>query len=391
MKIITENNFQEAILKLSKLSKTCKVAIAYCGQDGYQFFPENHRPESIKFLIDTSTNTVKQGMTNPNGVERLLQIGEVRSLERLHAKIIIFDKAALIGSINLSENSLNQYQCCIEVNNANIVQGLNVWFNKYWKIAENINENKIRKLIKIWPNKKGSIPENKKEGKQKFTKWKNPLQKALTPEDFSITDKSILKRFLNESKNNICEYHPDDKLSCYKQCKISSRYYLSESRKLKKLIQKIDKWKKDDIAELFDFAFINSGAAKIRKPSFLKQGVFKIRTSIKYLYGTGDPYVRFENIAPKSSDYHIEGFGPAAIAMLMHLWNPKEYAVYNGAAEEGLKKLTVTFKGRFSNRMGQGYKDRTASIKFLAKETGLNSLSAVDHFIDAVGKEHIKI
>jgi hypothetical protein len=73
----------------------------------------------------------------------------------------------------------------------------------------------------------------------------------------------------------------------------------------------------------------------------------------------------------------------------MHLWRPNDFAVVDAPVIKGLKILGVAFNRPVSLRRAQGYKDRTAAIRMVARLTGLKSFARVDHFLDALGKKHI--
>jgi hypothetical protein len=82
--------------------------------------------------------------------------------------------------------------------------------------------------------------------------------------------------------------------------------------------------------------------------------------------------------------------GASGLSFLMHLWNPTEYAVSNASTERAIRTLKITFGRRISVKRGQGLNDRTEVIRFIARMTGLKTFSAVDHFLDAIAKKHIK-
>ena len=79
------------------------AAIAYFGTGGAQLFPlrRGHR-----LVVDMSPGAVKAGNTNPYEIAILLKRGvEVFTRRDLHAKVIVADKVALVGSANVSKNS----------------------------------------------------------------------------------------------------------------------------------------------------------------------------------------------------------------------------------------------------------------------------------------------
>ncbi len=93
----------KTIPEIIKTSKHTDVAVAYLGKDGSKLLPLK---KGDGLVVDMSIATVKAGSTNPYEIEKFIKRGvQVFSRRNLHAKIIISDKQALIGSANISKNS----------------------------------------------------------------------------------------------------------------------------------------------------------------------------------------------------------------------------------------------------------------------------------------------
>ena len=89
--------------KLVRSSRRVDAAIAYLGQDGAKLLPLKR---GDRLVVDMSIATVKAGGTCPHEVEKLIKRGvKVFTRSNLHAKIVIADKKALVGSANVSRNS----------------------------------------------------------------------------------------------------------------------------------------------------------------------------------------------------------------------------------------------------------------------------------------------
>lgn len=123
---------------------------------------------------------------------------------------------------------------------------------------------------------------------------------------------------------------------------------------------------------------------------FVRQNPTRVAQCLSFLLeGPGDPYRRFERILTSGSPYKLNGLGSVGIIFLIHLWMPGDFAVVNQPIEDAFKMLKVRFDRPVSSRLGQGYMDRTAVVKEIAKWTGLKTFARVDHFLDAIGKGHI--
>jgi len=100
---LTNEDIWKTIPEIIKTSKHANVAVAYLGTDGSKLLPLK---KGDTLVIDMSIATVKAGATNPHEVDKLIKRGvKVFTRRNLHAKIVLTDKQALIGSANISKNS----------------------------------------------------------------------------------------------------------------------------------------------------------------------------------------------------------------------------------------------------------------------------------------------
>jgi hypothetical protein len=392
----TEHTMVEAIHRLITKSAICRVAVAYCGEKAYCFFPEkpDKRPPELRVVLDAAEPTVSRGLTNPKGILHLVGLpAQVRSLAGLHAKVFIFDeRAALVGSANMSEQSIeNQYQMGLEVSDTRVVRQLARWFDQeIWHKAQRLDVPAIRKLQSLWPRHVVSHPA--RHGWGTLPRWHGPVpEPALGPSDFVIgVSKREINRLLSEFRNNECVYLGPDGGSCADCALQRAGEYQKLGEKLRRLVRRRKAWDKQDLDKLFDIAFDNGRAGSRGKPAFVRLRPEKVARSIEYLLlGSGDPYIRYERVLAKGSPYKLRGMGPAGTGLLMHLWAPQKFAVINGSTLQALKALKVSFGRAASQRKGQAFKDQTAAVEWLAKLTRLRSFARVDHFLDAIAKKHI--
>jgi hypothetical protein len=391
----TEETWIQAIHLLAKSASVCRVAVAYCGEEAYKFFPEApaERPEDLRIIVDASETAVRRGLTNPKGIEHLLGFSaKLKTLTALHAKVFIFDqRAALVGSTNMSRSAINQYQMGLEIWDRKVVRQLIAWFDdELWesKEADCLNSQTIDNLMPLWPSKGFTPPVRK--GKAKLPWWKGEAPSPpLDPSDIKIvmTTQSI-NQLLADFKNNECPYR-DNGTSCFEAARDSEEKYGQLGKQLNSLWRRRNSWDKKDLEQLFDIAYYNGRAAKIRKPEFVRQQPRKVARSIGFLLeGLGDPYIRFEKLLAAGSSYKLHGLGEAGVIFLMYLWKPMEFAIINKPVDDALNRL-VKFSRSMSVRKGQGFKDRTAAVSKIAKLTRLETFGRVDHFLDAIGKGHI--
>ena len=165
---------------------------------------------------------------------------------------------------------------------------------------------------------------------------------SLEPGDFTIgLTKRALKRAVHLFRTKQCGYidKEEERITCAEVARRDEKWDKKYSRQFQSMLRKINRWKRQDAEKLFNLAYLH---------------------------------------------------GRAAIAFLMHLWKPKDFAIWNGSVDKGLKKLKVKVPRPFSKNRAQGYVDRMAALFKLMQMTGLKSFQSVDHFVVAFGKGHLK-
>jgi hypothetical protein len=390
----SEETVSQAILRLLSDCSTRRVAVAYCGEAAHQFFPERpeQRPHDLRIIIDACDTAVKWGLTNPKGIERLLGLThQVRSLAGLHAKVWVFDdKAALVGSVNLSESSIEQqFQLALEISDRPAVRRIAVWFGRLWERSTPLDSVIVQRLAGLRPIRQRI--RFRSRTKAKLTKWRAKApEPPLAPSDIDIgVTAAEIKRLLRQFRNNECPYPDSGGASCFQMAKWAEHNYAQLGHELRSLMRRRSSWGKDQLVQIFDIAYTNGRAAKLRKPAFVRQRPVKVARSLKFLLrGTGDPYIRFEKVLAPRSGYKLAGMAAPGLSFLMHLWEPDAFAVINAPIDKALKRLNVRFR-LAAQREGQAFKDHTAAVKTIARLTRLRSFARVDHFLDALGKGHI--
>lgn len=391
----TQETVVEAIHKLAGSSSVCRVAVAYCGKAAYKFFPESpaERPEDLRVIVDASEAAVRRGLTNPDGLLSLLGLNaEVRSLPGLHAKAFIFDRScAIVGSANMSETSISQQlQLGVEVCDSEIVPRLVKWFDiELWRRAVALDAPAARKLRRLWPNQLIQ-PGRKTNGR--LPPWRGgPPQPPLETSEFTlgVTNQEI-GRLMDQFTKNRCPYTGIGGKPCSEFARNTERKYAMLGKRLHSLWRRRSSWDKADLGQLFDLAYTNGRAAKMKKPLLLGEKPAKVVLSLEFLLrGSGDPYVRFEKLITPNSVRKIRGLGEAGLAFLMHIDRPESFAVVNASVDSALERLQFRSGQAESRQKGQALRQKTAAVKHIAELTGLTTFGRVDHFLDAIAKGHI--
>jgi hypothetical protein len=203
--------------------------------------------------------------------------------------------------------------------------------------------------------------------------------------------KNEIRKLLSQFRKNKCKYDKAKRMSCSEEAAAAEKNHKHWSQELRRVMRR-RLWRKSDLEKLFDLAYPYGQAAEFNRPAFVSQSPSKVARSVTYLLkGSGDPYIRFEKVLASGSRYKLVGISKAGLTVLMHLWNPAEFALIMGPLDKAFKRLNISFNRTKSTREGQRYKDETAAVKHVGKLTGLNNLIRADRFLDAVAKGHIKL
>jgi hypothetical protein len=104
-RFLGNDNLWDELREKVKKAKSVKAAVAYLGSGGADLLSLK---KGDTLVVNMGMQTVKQGITSPKEVQRLMKRGvSVFSRTTLHAKFFICDKSLIVGSANISNNSQN--------------------------------------------------------------------------------------------------------------------------------------------------------------------------------------------------------------------------------------------------------------------------------------------
>lgn len=133
------------------------------------------------------------------------------------------------------------------------------------------------------------------------------------------------------------------------------------------------------------------GGPKFYPTSYIENGLEKIKTSLKYLlYGNDALEERFYNFVENpESEYQLNGVGRAFASTALLLINDKEYGIWNGAVDGGLKMLGMIPEKKRGEHIGKTYVTIVKTLKDLQKECGFENLNITDEFVELIYHEKI--
>lgn len=91
--------------RLKDMAMKCRgpayVAVAFFARNAAKLLPLE---EGSQLVVDASEKTVRAGLTHPNDLKQLLEVGvRIYSVANLHAKVFVFGRRAFVGSTNVSK------------------------------------------------------------------------------------------------------------------------------------------------------------------------------------------------------------------------------------------------------------------------------------------------
>lgn len=153
----------------------------------------------------------------------------------------------------------------------------------------------------------------------------------------------------------------------------------------------LDKLSVEDAERIYDEMSV--GGPKLYPKTYIGNGLDKIKTALRYLLYGDDPLAeRFYDFAGNTeSEYRLNGVGRAFASTALHLTDPIEFAIWNGAVDSGLKLLGMLPKRKRGEHIGETYVRMTEALKELQARCGFDDLNIVDEFVGLISHEKIGV
>jgi hypothetical protein len=133
------------ILKLSAGANR-KAAVAYYGSDAFLRFAKGD-----VLVVDASDNAIATGQTSASVLQRALKRGaRVFSVPNLHAKVMVFGRAAIIGSANYSIRSARELiEAILMTDQADVVRHVTKWIDELVAKGQKLDSGRIQRLLSL--------------------------------------------------------------------------------------------------------------------------------------------------------------------------------------------------------------------------------------------------
>ncbi|MDQ7091719.1 MAG: phospholipase D family protein [Methylococcales bacterium] len=154
---LNEVDIRTSISELFSESEHVDCAVAFVGEKALELIPKNCKVRMICNL--------ESGATNPHTIKALFENDvEIKTSEKLHAKVYIGDNSTIIGSANLSANGLglegDEITGWIEAGYKEETKDgqnkIRQWWLRHWENSKIITERDIEKYSKLWAVRRNS-------------------------------------------------------------------------------------------------------------------------------------------------------------------------------------------------------------------------------------------
>lgn len=122
------------------------VAVAYFAKGASRLLPLT---EGSRLVVDLSERAVRSGQTCPADILKLIRAGvEVFSVPNLHAKVFVFPKEALIGSVNASQSSAHTLvEAAVVTEDRRLIAGMRRFVDRLARNRVTLNEAKLLRRL----------------------------------------------------------------------------------------------------------------------------------------------------------------------------------------------------------------------------------------------------
>ncbi|WP_192459569.1 phospholipase D family protein [Musicola keenii] len=204
---ISSFEYLQAVKSIVSEENEVRAAVAFWGNGADSIFTHK-KNKKVKIICNLAS-----GATNPVVIQNLSLLSgyELRQHDRLHAKVIVGDKKAIVGSANCSSNGLNfegdeltgWEEAGILTEDELQISNINKWFDDMWEESSYISLVDIEDAMQKW-NKKRAMRSTSSSIK-KFSLSKIPRAELLDRPVYLVVYREELSYEAREA------YHKYDK------------------------------------------------------------------------------------------------------------------------------------------------------------------------------------
>lgn len=194
--------------KIAKLAHKSRVFAAVAYVTNSTLFP--FRKGDV-LVVDMSEEAVRAGNTNPSEIDALRKKGvHLYTRQSLHAKVLVFAQGAVVGSANLSDNSLGNEEAAVWVSDPLVRRTIKETIHEWAK--EPITPEYIKHCKRIYKPPKGGRRRGRQAAQREHRVWVCRVDEGDPPEwmkhQISAAERRAQKRIVKKK-----EYEPYTTLS----------------------------------------------------------------------------------------------------------------------------------------------------------------------------------
>ena len=159
---LSSKSYLDQVQQLTHSSRNLDLAVAFWGNGAEKIF-SSWRGNRLRIICN-----LRSGGTNPHVIRRLQDIPgiQIRNYDRLHAKVMVGDSAALIGSANFSANGLGfegdecdgWCEAGMFTGNPDLLGDVQTWYEAIWSEAIPVREDALREAEVSWRKRRDHRP-----------------------------------------------------------------------------------------------------------------------------------------------------------------------------------------------------------------------------------------
>lgn len=145
MNELLTHNLWKLVRRQAKISKKKACAIAYVTDDRHIKFGKGDT-----LVVDASDEAIGAGQTDASLIARALKRkASLYSLGGLHAKVLVLDSIAVVGSANLSVGSETNFEAAMQTDNPTVVSSAKTFVSDLSKQGTKIDQPFVDRISKI--------------------------------------------------------------------------------------------------------------------------------------------------------------------------------------------------------------------------------------------------
>lgn len=156
-RLVCGEDLWEEIRTLARQSRSLLAAVAFVGRNPDKLF---RWPRGASLIADLSEARVREGTSSARGALKLVRrVVSVYSYPDLHAKVLVFDRRAVVGSMNLSGESQDRLEeAAVVLSGHEEVASVQRYVRSLLNGADNLSEEVLRELARKEPRRAVARP-----------------------------------------------------------------------------------------------------------------------------------------------------------------------------------------------------------------------------------------